>query len=75
MTEAYDMAYGYDMAERYTGEVVKELDISQRHLMRLLKDGTIPEPKQRNSYGYRRWTETEFRRARKILAKRKKKKA
>ena len=33
----------------YTGEAAKELGISQRHIMRLLKDGTITEPKMRNS--------------------------
>jgi DNA-binding transcriptional MerR regulator len=58
----------------YTGEAVKKLGISQRHLMRLLKDGTITEPKMRNSYGYRHWTETEVRRAGKELANKRKRK-
>ena len=63
------------MGERYTGEVAKELKVSRRHFMRLLKDGTIPEPKKRDSYGYRRWTETEFRQAGKLLAAKRKKRA
>lgn len=57
----------------YTGEVAKLLGLSHRHLQRLLKAGTIPEPKLRNSYGYRQWAEADVQRARKALAKRKKK--
>ena len=56
----------------YTGEAAKELDLSQRHLMRLLKDGMITEPKMRDSYGYRHWTEKEVHRARKELANKRK---
>ena len=55
----------------YTGEVAKLLKLSHRHLLRLLKDGTVPEPKMRNSYGYRQWDEADVQRARKALAKRK----
>lgn len=55
----------------YTGEIAKMLGLSHRHLLRLLKEGIVPEPKLRNSYGYRQWNEADVRRARKALAKRK----
>ncbi len=55
----------------YTGEVARRLGLSHRHLLRLLKDRTIPEPKKRNVYGHRHWTATELDRAKKILAQRK----
>ncbi len=57
----------------YTGEAARQFKLSHRHLLRLLKDRTIPEPKQRDVYGNRHWTATELRRAKKILAQRKSK--
>ena len=57
----------------YTGEVAKLLKLSHRHLLRLLKARTIPEPKKRDVYGNRHWTATELRRAKNILAQRKSK--
>ena len=57
----------------YTGEVAKLLKLSHRHLLRLLKARTIPEPKKRDVYKHRLWTEGELRRAKKILAQRKSK--
>ena len=57
----------------YTGEAAKPLALSHRHLLRLLKDRTIPEPKKRDVYKNRLWTESELRRAKKILAERRSK--
>ncbi len=57
----------------YTGEAAKQLALSHRHLLRLLKDRTIPEPKKRDVYKNRLWTESELRRAKKILAERRSK--
>ena len=57
----------------YTGEVRKRIGLSHRHLLRLLSQGKIPEPKKRDVYGNRIWSEAELRRAKKILAQRKSK--
>ncbi len=57
----------------YTGEAARQFKLSHRHLLRLLKDGTIPEPKTRDVYRNRLWSESELRRAKKILAQRKSK--